>query len=231
MKYLLLVSLLLPLKLFAAELQPFSLEYELTRNDMVLGKVKMTLAIKGDRYDFRSESKTSGLAAMLSGDQIQERSQGRILANGGIEPHNYSYRHTQGKKTKEDTTISFLPGKNQAKVERLKAVPQTLNIPAQTQDQLSAQLLLMRALDKTSINMSMLDGKQVHSYQFQSKGEETIKVPAGSFKAKRFLRQEATKPTIYNTWFRTGAKPVPLLVKQQKKPKEATFSLRLVSKP
>lgn len=222
---------LLPLHLAAAELQPFSLEYELTRNDMVLGKVKMTLAIKGDSYDFRSESKTSGLAAMLSGDQILEQSQGRLLPNGGIEPHNYSYRHTQGKKTKEDTKISFIPGKNQAKVERLEAAPQTLEIPAQTQDQLSAQLLLMRALDKTSVAMTMLDGKKLHSYQFQAKGMETIKVPAGSFKTKGFSRQEAGKPSIYNTWFSMGPKPVPVLVQQQKKPKEATFSLRLVSKP
>lgn len=230
MKYLLL-AWLLPLNLLAAELRPFALEYELSRDSMVLGKVKMKLGINDDRYDFSSESKASGLAAMFSGDLIQERSQGRILSNNRVEPLNYSYHHTQGKKIKADTRISFVSGKAQARIERHKKEPRVMEIPAQTQDQLSAQLLLMRALTSPSLKMTLLDGKKLRSYQYQAKGQEAIKVPAGSFKAHRFQRQEAGKANIYNIWLSMDAKSIPLLIQQQEKPGEPTYSLRLISRP
>jgi plasmid maintenance system killer protein len=228
MKYLLLVCLL-PLNLLAAELRPFRLEYELSRGDMALGKVKLKLDIKGDRYDFSSESKASGLAAMLSGDFIQERSQGRLLANNRVEPLNYSYHHTQGKSLKADTRISFDASK--ARIERHKKEPRVMEIPAQTQDQLSAQLLLIRAAASPSLKMTMLDGKRLHSYQFQAKGQESIKVPAGSFKALHFQRKESGKANLYDIWLSTDAKPIPLLIQQQEKSGAPTYSLRLLSRP
>lgn len=227
MKYALLAALLLPCSLFAADIEPFSATYELSKGSMVLGRVEMTLSIKGDRYDFQSESKTTGMAAMLSGDAISERSQGRLLPNGGLEPHSYSYRHTQGKNIKADTRISFTPGKQQARIERHKKEPKILDIAANTQDQLSAQLLLMRNSTRATLKFGILDGKKLHSYEYQAKGPAEAKTPAGTFKALHFQRQEPGKPQGYDIWLKKDANPIVVLLQQQEKPNEAVFSLKL----
>lgn len=226
---LLLIGLLLPLKLLAAELQSFTLEYEVARDAMVLGRTSMNLKISGDNYSFSSSTKASGMAALLSGDNIEEQSQGRLLAGGGVAPISYSYQHSQGKKTKANTRISFAKG--QASIERHKKEPRNLAIDGQTQDQLSAQLLMMRSAQHAWLKLNILDGKKVQAYEYRLKGQEEISTPAGRFKALHLERRETGKPNRYDIWIKAGANPVPLLIQQQEKQGEAVYSLRLVTKP
>lgn len=137
----------------------FTAEYEVSRNDMVLGVSKRRLVSRehGTKLDYASTTIPQGLVALFISDRFMEHSLIHVTPSG-LQPRRYEYQRTGGKKE-----ITF-----QANFDwRNKQIQVTGNEQAQemlpnTQDLLSFQLALMQGLyeGKREFHFQIVDHKR-----------------------------------------------------------------------
>jgi hypothetical protein len=66
--------------------------------------------------------------------------------------------------------------------------------------------------NKHSVNLPIGVKQRVENQQFQVKGSETVKVPAGNFQTERIERTDSDKP--FDAWYAPKKYPVPVKLAQ-----------------
>src|SRR5690242_17841909 len=90
MKRLLLLALL-PVAALGAPARRVTVEYEMSRNGIVMAELKETLDHDGSKYRIASEGKGRGVFALLARGSISRTSEGTIVADG-LRPAEYRDR-------------------------------------------------------------------------------------------------------------------------------------------
>ena len=163
----------------AAELKPFTANYEVVKFDLRLGDIKVKLEPHENQFIYSKQSKTRGLAALFRDEKVMEKS---ILqpSEAGLRVLGYNYRLARGDNIREDSFRFDSPEKVNGVY---KNHPFSLTVPPGTLDRSSIELALMQDAgpDKHRLSYSVVEKNRLKTFDFQFKGEQTIDTPAGKF--------------------------------------------------
>lgn len=218
----LLISLLLPALLLGggrADAMPkdFSASYKLSRGSMKIGYSSIELVTdKNGDYTYKSSSWPVRWVGWLLKDKLYETSKGKITTQG-IRPDSYSYLRTGGSKERE-AKLAFnweeMTVENNVEDSRWK-----MDIPAGTLDKLVSLLGMMIALanDQTDISFNIADGGKLKDYRFRVVDEETIEVPAGTFRTVKITRLRDNNKRETYIWCAPELDYLPIRIWQREK--------------
>ncbi|MDP1708105.1 MAG: DUF3108 domain-containing protein [Gammaproteobacteria bacterium] len=167
----------------------FSASYTVHKGSILLGEMHRSLSRSTDaHYRFKTETYSTGLAALFVKDRIVESSEWDY--HGGVmRPLHYSYRKSGGKRELQldqhfdwERKVVNRTGGTQAS--------STLPVAAGTLDKLAYQVALMDDLKqgKTELAYTLLDDDETKTYHFQVVGEETLSTPLGTLETLRIER-------------------------------------------
>lgn len=196
----------------AAPPQPFTATYQVLREGEAIGQATIQLKALGDgQYEYSNDVKgTSGLAAMLGASSSETT---RFHWTGGVpETLTYDYKMETAIKQKQrhlqaDWSTHQVSVTDNGKHFSYATAPGMV-------DRNTLPLALGLALqdNKRSVTLPVGVKQQIESQQFQVKGKETVKVPAGSFQAERVERTDSDKS--FDAWYAPRKYPVPVKLAQ-----------------
>ena len=198
--FLLLISsflLILSSQAANAELpKAFQANYIVKKGSLTLGNLHSNLQITNNRYSYHKYTKSSGLAALLTGIKITENTDG-IISGNVIKPTQYLFNQSKRSSAKIDK-INFSGNRATGSY---KNNAFTIATPYGIQDKASMELSLARdlAANKARLNYALISRGQKSQYQFQKLGNEQIRTPAGTFNAVKVkvVRSGNKRETIF----------------------------------
>jgi hypothetical protein len=214
-----------------APLAPFRAEYDALRNGDALGRTTLELTDNRDgTWTLRSETRgTSGLAK-LAGIHIVETSHFR-WKNGRPEAIDYDYKQDSAIKNRT-RHATFANG--QAEVEEggdrfhYAIVPGLVDRHAVT---LAIAMDLKHGASAFDYKVAVKD--HVEDMRYERAGNESVKVPAGTFDAvlmRRIGEPGADRRRVARSWFSEKLGWLPVEIEQTEK-KGDTITLKLASAP
>jgi hypothetical protein len=183
MKYL---ALAIALCLTASNLQAappaFEATYAVNTSGVTLGEMTSDLSYTDNGYTYQKITKANGLAALLSGDTLTERSSGQKKGDQ-LTPQNYLQRHQNKRKDKSDevhfTADGTVEGKYAGNAYHLDAPQGTLDLALM-------ELHLMDDMAAGSpLDYHIVSKGKLQDYHFRKLGKETLEVPAGSYECEK----------------------------------------------
>ena len=175
-------SAYLPLTPVYAAPAAFEATYTVITKGLSLGETHVKLNYQDSQYTYQKTTKANGVAALLSGDTLTERSIGQ--KNGmTLVPQHYSQQHKSKRKNKHDnfefTRATQVDG-------TYNDTPYQLTVPSGTLDAAVMELYLMDdlATDKP-LQYSIASKGKLQDYHFRRLGKETIEVPAGKYTCEK----------------------------------------------
>jgi hypothetical protein len=175
-------------------------EYRLSRGDLEIGQVSVTLETSPDGgYMYESRTRPTGLVALFRQDEVLEHSEGRWNGQSYV-PERYRYRHRNPDGARE-VTIDFDWAAGRA-VHKVGDSVWTLALPEGTQDKLGQQLALMEALSRGERRLSLrvADGGGLRTYRYEPQGYERVRTPGGEFLARKLVRYKDDLPSQLTLW-------------------------------
>lgn len=172
----------------------FQASYTVTAKGLEMGTMTANLNYNGNAYTYQKLTKANGLAALLSGDTLTERSSG--TKNGDeLIPSSYLYRHQNKRKDKQDTFNFVTPTQANGTFD---GQAYQLTVPKGALDMATLELYLMDALatDKP-LNYHIISRGKLQDYRLRKLGKETIQVPAGEYACEKVevIHQDSKRQT------------------------------------
>lgn len=166
----------------AAAPDAFQASYTVSAKGLEMGVMNASLRYDGETYTYQKITKANGLAAVLSGDTLTERSTGKKQA-AQLLPEHYVYHHKNKRKDKKDefrfTTATQVDGSFDNNAYQL-------NVPTGTLDMAALELALMDTLaTNQALNYRVLSKGKLQDYRLRKLGKETIEVPAGDYECEK----------------------------------------------
>lgn len=192
-QYILFTMLLASGAVMADEQVPssFKATYKLYYSGMEVAETERSMSKAGnDEYIYRSESRTTGLAAVFRDDHIVEQSQWRVIGRQ-LYPLDYSYVRT-GKKDRE-VMIHFDWDKDLI-TSQVNNITWETPLESGVLDKLLYQYAIMRDLQNGHFPETYMiadGGKKMQPYYFNRMGEEKVNTPLGDLDT---IKVQNTKP-------------------------------------
>ena len=192
-------ALLLPLAASAAELSPFSADYDWSVKGVTAGRSTLTLARRDDgRWSYSSHSSARGLFKLVAPGEITQLSVFRV-ENGEILPDHY--RGDDGTSaTKRDANVTF-DWRARRVTGVYEDVPVDLPIEPGVQDDLSIQIALLNALlhERLPAGFKLIDKNLVKEYQYTSEGRQKLETALGALDTVLFRSRKlgARSSTVF----------------------------------
>jgi len=189
----------------------FEASYDIHKGSMRVGKMDVSLKKVGDELIYESKTKPVGMAAFFLGDQIiTDRAVLKLIKNSY---RTIEFKHEmQDKEKNRNEHYVFDWDNNKASV-KYKDKNNQLNVPENTFDNYSAQLLLMREPDKeSSTNIySVISKGRLKEYKYQLEATESISTKVGEFDANKYVRKKDNdKKTTYLGWYAEKLNYIPI---------------------
>ncbi|UOG92234.1 MAG: DUF3108 domain-containing protein [Candidatus Thiothrix sulfatifontis] len=166
----------------AAAPDAFQASYTVSAKGLDMGVMKASLRYEGANYTYQKITEANGLAALLSGDTLTERSTGKKQA-AQLVPDNYLHHHHNKRKDKKDEFRFTTPTQVEGSVDNNAY---QLRVPNGTLDMAVLELYLMEALaTDQALNYRVVSKGKVQDYRLRKLGKETVEVPAGSYECEK----------------------------------------------
>ncbi|SEA18189.1 MAG: DUF3108 domain-containing protein [Candidatus Thiothrix putei] len=166
----------------AAAPTAFQANYTVTAKGIEMGTMSASLRYDGDAYTYQKLTKANGLAALLSGDTLTERSTGTKKADTLI-PEHYLHHHQNKRKDKKDQLSFTSPTKVEGTFD---GNAYQLNVPKGTLDIAALELHVMDALATNKpLNYQVVSKGKLQDYRLRKTGKETLEVPAGTYECEK----------------------------------------------
>jgi hypothetical protein len=155
----------------------------------------------GKTYSLRSVTETTGLAALFKPARVVQTSRGE-LTSSGLKP--VEFRHEKVKGVDEahfdwERGVVAYEGKEST-------------LPAGAQDMLSLYYqAVIQATPEQGLALSVATGRKLEPYRFVVKGEETLKLAGGEYKAMRL--SASTGNDTLELWLATGLQGLPIKIR------------------
>lgn len=186
--------------------QAFQASYSVEYSGLSVGTMQSSLSYTNNTYTFQKLAKANGLAAMLSGNTINERSSGLKQGNQ-LQTQSYLYDFKSKRKARKD---QFTMNANKVNG-TYEDKPYSLNVPANTTDPILVELKLMDDLAANrALTYQVTEKGKLKTYQFKRLGKEKISVPAGDYTAEKIqlVRDDDDRQTTFWMAAELGYLPV-----------------------
>lgn len=160
----------------------FEATYTVSTKGLNIGETNVQLSYQGSQYTYQKNTKANGVAALLSGDTLTERSTGQT-SDKNLSPQQYTQQHKSKRKNKRDsfefTNATQISG-------TYNDTPYQLAVPAGTLDAAVMELYLMDDLATGKpLQYQVASKGKLQAYHFRRLGTETIEVPAGKYTCEK----------------------------------------------
>lgn len=215
----------------AAILNGFHTVYELRYSAL---RADATVDLKpGDipnEYLYSVTTKTRGIARLLRPGAASEIARFRYDENG-FQP--LSYHLDDGvAKAENDSDIQF---NWQTGIATATHEIETVELPitAGMLDRLTADIAAIQKLrnGEPLTGFDLVDRNEIRRYEYTLQGEETIKVPAGTFKTVKYLRNRPGSSRATLIWFAPDIAYLPVKITQLKRGKSVIEMLATLLEP
>ncbi|MBO0613055.1 DUF3108 domain-containing protein [Thiothrix fructosivorans] len=160
----------------------FQASYTVTAKGLEMGVMTTSLRYNGNTYTYQKRTEANGLAALLSGDTLTERSTGKKNGEELI-PAQYMHHHKNKKKDKKDEFSFVTPTQTSG---TFNGTAYQLTVPDGTLDMATLELYLMDALAAGKpLNYHIVSRGKLQDYRLRNVGKETISVPAGEYDCEK----------------------------------------------
>lgn len=194
----------------------FTAEYHLYNHGVKVAEMLRAMEQTSDgNFVFRSDTKTSGLFALVRKDRIVEESRWR-MADGALQSLSYSYTRTGPKERRvavefdwvERRIINNINGESWL----MPAVPEVV-------DKLLYQFALMSDLraGEKELSYTVADGGKIKNYEIEPLGEETVHTPLGNLRTLKFRHQKIGDDRLTTLWCAPNYQFLPVQVEYQEK--------------
>ncbi len=194
----------------AAPMQPFTIQYEVRHNSMLLAKMERTLR-RGDNgtYIYESKSIPAGILSAILNDHIVEQSIWEYV-NDRPRPLKYQYHHT-GRKDERHVVLDFDWDKGSV-TNTVNDDPWNMKVPVDAQDKLLYQYTMMLDMQdgEMELGYNVADGGEMKVYQFEIVGREELRTPVGRLKTIKLQRIHGDRKTVVWSAIDLGYLPVRL---------------------
>lgn len=185
-----------------SELSAFEAHYGLYGLGLRLGESTRRLEpLDAQQWRFHAHNQTSGVAALLRDDQIEESSDWH-WREGRPEPLRYYYRHL-GSTTQREVEIEFDWLTRQALHHIQDKPPWRLALQPGVLDKLLYQLALMYDLQqgkRGDFEYRIADGGRLKAYRLIFVGEEVLQTELGELRTLHYRRQATRKTRTQHFW-------------------------------
>ena len=165
-----------------AAVNAYQASYSVANSGLTVGDTTVSLSFTGSGYTFQKLTKANGVAALLSGDTLTERSTGSKQGNK-LQTQQYLYQHKSRRKSKLDqysfTTAAEVKG-------NLDKTAYSLKVPNGTIDPMLVELRLMEDVAANRpLKYSITERGKLKTFQFQRLGKETITTSLGKYACEK----------------------------------------------
>jgi hypothetical protein len=217
---LIILAILLPLAVSAAELQPFSLTYAVNYS-LAKGDSSLALSSNGNgHYTLLSTTKAKGMAKLIASDPITERAEFKINSDGNVQALSYQLDDGSDKEN-EDISIRYNWEAGQAIVESGEGEEQK-PITTDTMDQLimqAAAIAAVQAGKETFSFRQLKPSRDIDLYEYKKVGEETLETKVGEINTIKYSRGKPGSDKLTYFWFAPEHAYAPVRLERIKKGK------------
>ena len=192
----------------------FQASYSVIKSGLSLGEMKASLIYSGNQYTYLKQTKANGLAALLSGDTLTERSQGEKQGHQ-LSSKNYLHHHKNRRKERRDQFNFSAPTQVQG---NYKGTAYTLSVPNGTVDPALLELQIMDDMRASRpLNYRITEKGQLKDYRFRKMGKETLNLPAGTYDCEKIemIRNNGTRTTTI--WLAGELNYLPVQIRHNEK--------------
>ena len=192
----------------------FQASYSVIKSGLSLGEMKASLIYSGNQYTYLKQTKANGLAALLSGDTLTERSQGEKQGHQ-LSSKNYLHHHKNRRKERRDQFNFSAPTQVQG---NYKGTAYTLSVPNGTVDPALLELQIMDDMRASRpLNYRVTEKGQLKDYRFRKMGKETLNLPAGTYDCEKIemIRDNGTRTTTI--WLARELNYLPVQIRHNEK--------------
>jgi len=181
----------------AVSLPDFEARYALEQYNLRIGTASLSLRTdERGHYTYEFNSWSNRWVAWFRENRLYESSRGEISADGII-PQQYDYQRSGDQP--RNARLSF-DWEDMSVENHVADSHWEMDIPTGTLDKLATQLGLMLALGdgERDVTYTVADGGSLKEYRYRVVGEETLRLPAGTFKTLKVikLRKDVNQQTI-----------------------------------
>ncbi len=182
--------------------------------------------IDGQHYQINSVAKAGGLAALVLSDLLQT-SEG-VLTKTGLQPNKYTYNY--GDKASKSRLATF---DWQAKTVNMETTAgmQTEQLPDETQDLLSFMYQFMYVPPLHKMQIHIVNGKSLRTYDYSFEGESSIPLPMGEVNTIHIQHSNNENEEKIELWLAVDYQYLPVkILKIDKNGKIYEFTASRISK-
>jgi hypothetical protein len=189
----------------------FEADYDVYKGSMRVGKMSVVLKKIGDELVYESKAKPTGIAAFFLGDQNVSDRAVLKLNNGNYQSK--EFKHVMNNSGEDRDEHYLFDWENKKVTVDYKEKDGVLNLPDNTYDVFSAQLLLMRKPDKMNAEhtYSILTKGKLREHTYQLEKQEIVQTKLGNINANKYVRTEDNKKkTTYMGWYAEKLNHIPV---------------------
>lgn len=197
----------------AAQPHPFTAHYQVLSGDQMIGDATIKLVATGSgTYAYSTQTKGTGGVAALLGASSVETTRFR-WRNNAPETLSYDYAMQSSFKNKK-RHMSVDPSSGKVSVDEGKGAGGYVGVPGMA-DRNSLPLAIGLALvgGKQTVTVPVGVKQGVEQQQYKVTGTESVKVPAGTFKAEKVARTDDGSKH-FDAWYVPQKYPVPVKLTQ-----------------
>ena len=172
------------------------------------GTATMTYSLQdGNHYQINSVAKARGLAALVLSELVQT-SEG-TLTKTGLQPSKFSYNY--GGKASKSRLATFDWQTKTVKMETAAGIA-TDDLPDGAQDLLSFMYQFMYVPPLHTMQIHIVNGKNLRSYDYSFEGEETTQLPIGETKTVHIQHANAETDEKIDLWLAVDNQYLPVKI-------------------
>jgi len=177
-----------------------------------------------NEYRIHATTEARGLAKLVRSGKMREEAH-FIFDGGNLLSQDYVL--DAGGKSKKDSAELVFAREEQTIASVYEGNPTTLPLKQDVYDRISADVVIMMDLrnGRQPRELRIAEKNQLREYTFTFQGEETVAVPAGTYRTVKYLRQRTGSSRSTLIWFAMDAHFVPVRMEQLKRGKTNVTSV------
>jgi hypothetical protein len=175
--------------------------YKVYKAGIWIGSIDEQFTREGDNYKIVSVTETAGPLRLFLRDTLTVTSTGTVGA-GGLKPNSYQFARRNDQKKNISATFDW--DKHQV-LSHHNDVNESFELPAGTQDRLSAMYQFMFNIPRTSeVNLWMSQGKKAEHYLYKKISEPVLIVNQEEVATVYYAREAKTDESKVHLWLGNG---------------------------